>query len=118
MSSTPSRPTEKIHVPNPRFVGEQDGPFERTLKDQLVAEFLRGRKVNRAYLARADYGDGKIVVILGLRAEKDMERKLVDAVGAIFAAIFGAEQHLDIFFLTNQIEDQLVKVCNPFFRNP
>ena len=54
-----------------RFLGEQDGPLERILKERLVEMFRGEAAVSRAYLARADLGDGSgIHVVLGLRVAR------------------------------------------------
>src|SRR5688500_13564542 len=52
----PSRPTEEFVASNIRFVGEQDGPPERTLKTHLVELFSTEPALVRAYLARVQYG--------------------------------------------------------------
>ena len=113
-----------------RFLGEQDGPFERILKERLVETFRDEAAVSRAYLARADLGDGSgIHVVLGLPrsalktrvnallagGEESEERRLVGKVGAIFASLFGANEHLDLLFISAPHEARLRKVCEPFF---
>jgi len=100
----------------PRFVGEQDGPYERLLKEKLAAAFLNDGFVGRAYLAQADLQDGTGVnVILALRTSARNEQNMADGIGAIFAPIFHADVHLDILFLKEHSEAEVQKICKPFF---
>ncbi|MGP0093125.1 MAG: enhanced serine sensitivity protein SseB C-terminal domain-containing protein [Xanthobacteraceae bacterium] len=95
---------------------EQDGPFERVLKERLAATFSRDGAVSRAYLAKAEYSDGSGAhVILGLRAGASDESRLAREAASIFTSIFHASRHLDILFLPNHEEKKLAKVCRPFF---
>jgi SseB protein C-terminal domain len=114
----PSRRKSKdIRVPSVRFLGEQDGPPERLLKDRLADFFRRERIVSRAYLARADFEEGKdVTVVLALRTQFGPDDGLVEKVGTIFADVFDAKEHLDILFLTDSQEAQLSKACPPFFK--
>ena len=100
-----------------RFLYEQDGPHERTLKTQLITLFLQRQNILRAYLARVEYTNpGTYNVALCLRTTTDQEDStLVDTIGSMFASIFSADHHLDILFLTAAQELQLKEVCNPFF---
>jgi hypothetical protein len=112
----PPKHSEEIRVPRCEFLGEQDGPSERLLKEKLADFFGRDRSVSRAYLVRVAFGEGKNVsVVLGLRTQFGPDKGMVEKVGAIFASVFNAKEHLDIMFLTDGQETQLVKVCRPFF---
>lgn len=53
-SRSPQRLTPRIV----RFTGEQDGPAERDLKGSFVELFRVEPKVEVAYLARVEHGDG------------------------------------------------------------
>jgi hypothetical protein len=107
---------KEFRVPQIRFLGEQDGPPERILKERLADFFRRHRSVNRAYLARVDFGEGKdATVVLGLRTGLDPDKGIVETVGTIFASVFDAKKHLDIMFLTEHEEAELSGVCPPFF---
>jgi hypothetical protein len=108
------RPPDEFQIPQLKFVGEQDGPPERRLKEKLVLAFGRDRRVYGAYLARAEYEDGTNVV-LALRAEIGFEKVLVQEVASTFASMFSAQAHLDVVFLTDTNEAQLRQVCRPFF---
>jgi hypothetical protein len=114
----PSRKkTEEFRVSEIRFLGEQDGPSERILKERLADFFRRDGSVNRAYLARVDFSEGKNAsVVLGLRTQFGPDKGMVEKVGAIFGFVFNAKEHLDIMFLTDDQEAELVKACPPFFK--
>jgi hypothetical protein len=113
----PSRKkSEEIRVREIRFLGEQDGPSEEILKDRLADFFRRDRSVNRAYLARVDFGEGENAsVVLGLRTQFGPDKGMVEKVSTIFAGVFNAKEHLDIMFLTDNQEAELTKACKPFF---
>jgi hypothetical protein len=110
------KPPQEIRIPNLRFVGEQDGPPERILKEQLIDFFKRDQSVKAAYLAKIDNGDGSpIGVALCLRTQFGADKGMVEKIGTIFAFVFNSQQHLDIVFLTEKQEALLAKVCRPFF---
>jgi hypothetical protein len=99
-----------------RFLEEQEGPHERVLKDRLVEAFRDEPEIERAYLARADHGDGSgIHVVLGLRADGIDHKRLADRVASIFASLFHAREHLDVMFVNAAHEAPLRKACKPFF---
>ena len=113
----PKRPSRTLIQPTLRFLCEQEGPPEKTLKTQLVTLFLQRQNVLRAYLVRVEYADPRTYnVALCLRTLNDQDdATLVEAVGVVFAPIFSSVHHLDIIFLTADQELQLKAVCKPFF---
>lgn len=104
----------EVRVPTVRFLREQDGAPEKLLKSRLVESFMHRGNVQRAYLAQVIAGD-HLGVALCVRNIGGPDRDLVREVGAIFAAIFGVREHLDILFLSDEQESSLVSVCQPFF---
>lgn len=107
---------QEIHVPQLRFIGDQDGPPERELKERLADFFRRDQSVKAAYLARISYGDpSRVSVALCLRTQFGPDRGMAEKVGRIFATMFGSHEHLDIIFPTIEQEAALAKVCAPFF---
>lgn len=105
-----------MRVPQPRFLGEQDGPPERELKAALVEFFGRDPSVRAAYLARVAYGDQATAnVVLCLRTQFGPDPGLAEKIGRIFASMFGAHEHLDLLFLNDEQENTLRKVAAPFF---
>jgi hypothetical protein len=96
------------------FTGEQDGPVEQQLKEQLAQLFDRHPPVVQAFLARATI-DGQPTVILGVHADAADESGLAREVGAVFASIFNARQHLDIVFLSDTRLAEVSRVCGAFY---
>jgi len=99
------------------FLGEQDGPPEQELKEQLAALFARAQWVRTAYLARVTYEKmGPVNVALCVRGQQGQNRVFAQRVGSVFASIFGSHEHLDIIWLAPEQEAALTQVCPPFFR--
>lgn len=127
MSDQPKRAAFVPHAV--QFVGEQDGAPERELKERL-AHSLRPMGVRKAYLAVVSYGERKgpqnaagdgaapglnVALCLSLQDEAAEKQEIVQRASHDFAAMFGASQHMDIIFLTDQQEAALNKVCRPFY---
>jgi hypothetical protein len=108
------REAETLKVPSVRFLHEQDGVPERTLKDRLRCFFRATPHVRSAYLVRANLGDQESVVLC-LTVVEDEALKLLPRIDAIFAGLFNSREHLDIIFLDNKQEADLANVCKPFF---
>jgi hypothetical protein len=111
-----SRPPEKVTPPVIRFIGEQDGSPERDLKARFIKFFREKPTVQRAYLARTDYGDATGAnVALCVKSSAGEDMGLVSDVSAIFAEMFGSHEHLDVLFIRHDQEQQLRVVCTPFY---
>jgi SseB protein C-terminal domain len=110
---SPEAPRE-IHVPGVRFLREQDGSPERLLKSRLLESLKQRAGVQHAYLAQISSG-GQSGVALCLKTDHGPDPNLVREIGAIFAAIFGGHEHLDILFLNETQESALRRVCAPFY---
>ncbi len=110
---SPEAPRE-IHVPGVRFLREQDGNPERLLKSRLLESLKQRAGVQHAYLAQISSG-GQSGVALCLKTDHGPDPNLVREIGAIFAAIFGGHEHLDILFLNETQESALRRVCAPFY---
>ena len=108
---------EKLTVPEVKFVGEQDGSNERHLKDKLTVVFGRERSINRAYLAQAIYhnSNGAVEVVLALKATNQSDARIAAGVAEVLREIAPANVHLDIVFLSETMEQDLSKVCRPFY---
>ena len=110
------RKTDEMQVPQVIFLAEQDGPTERELKEQLVQFFVSSSAMKSAYLARISYDRSSApVVALCLRAEAAQNHFVTEDVGSIFSSMFATAEHLDIVFLDELQEIELLKVCRPFF---
>jgi hypothetical protein len=98
------------------FLGEQDGPAERRLKEALTVLLGLGASVTRAYLARVVYNDKTSGVMLGLLADDDRDsEKLAGQIGKTFAALFNTRADLDIVFLSDERDAEIRKACPPFY---
>lgn len=113
-----------LRVPEVQFLGEQDGPAERELKDQLGTFFQGSSAINTAYLVRVAYGKvSGLNVALCLRAEESstalqtrwMQASVIKSVASIFASIFGSHEHMDIVFVDERQEAELSRVCRAFY---
>ena len=111
-----SRRPQELTVPAIKFVGEQDGRPERDLKARLVKLFRDKPSVERAYLARTEYGDTTgMQVSLCVVSSNGADESLVSDVSEIFRNMFGPHEHLDIVFVGDDQEQQLRAVCMPFY---
>lgn len=108
-----TRAPEEVRVSNLRFLREQDGVPERLLKSRLAEMFAQHSGVQRAYLAQISSG-GQHGVALCIKSGGGADLNLVQDIGVIFASIFGAHEHLDILFLSNEQQVLLEQVCPPF----
>ena len=98
------------------FLGEQEGPAERRLKEALAVLLGLGATVTRAYLVRVRYDDQTSGVMLGLL--KDDERnseKVAGQMGRTFEALFNTKADLDIVFLDGARDAEIRKACPPFY---
>jgi SseB protein C-terminal domain len=109
-----SKHPHEMRVSDVRFLGEQDGPPERLLKERLTEFFQRDKSIHRAYLAQVSL-EGQTSVALCLKTQFGPDRGLAEKIGAIFGMIFSADEHLDIIFLSDQQESELGKGCSAFF---
>jgi len=109
--------TESHVAKSLRYIGEQDGVPEREFKERVVPLLDGSGVVERGYLARVAYDSASPeVVALCLRAQPPQDVLLRD-VGAVFASMFGRDQHLDILFIDGDQEQELARVCPPFFES-
>ena len=99
-----------------KFSGEQDGAAEHDLKVRFIELFRHEPTVERAYLARADYGDATgIHVALSVKSSVGEDKSLNPKVAGIFGAMFGSHEHLDLLFIREDQEEELRLVCAPFY---
>jgi hypothetical protein len=109
------RKPDQFQAGNVQFLKEQDGTPERSLKARLVDLFKSEMYVSRAYLARVRYGDSLTKVALCVCSAPGGQRALVESIGRIFSSTFSVHEGLDIIFLSDQQEAELMKCCPPFF---
>ncbi|MGZ3323258.1 MAG: enhanced serine sensitivity protein SseB C-terminal domain-containing protein [Xanthobacteraceae bacterium] len=107
---------DEFTTPDITFLGEQDGPAERRLKEALGVVLGLDRTVIRAYLARVLY-DGKTsgVMLALLTDDGEDSEKLVAQAGRTFAALFNTRSNLDVIFLSAEKDAEISQVCAPFY---
>ena len=107
---------DEFATPDITFLGEQDGPAERRLKEALGVVLGLDRSVIRAYLARVLY-DGKAsgVMLALLTDDGEDSEKLVAQAGKAFAALINTRENLDVIFLSEEKDAEISKVCPPFY---
>ena len=115
--SKPSRLTETIKPPCIEFIGEQAGPVEDDLKAKFHQVFAKVPDIRSAYLARLSYGEpASFSVGLCIRSgNAAVDNPLQKRLGQIFTDIFSRDQHLDILFIRDDQEEELKRVCRPFY---
>jgi hypothetical protein len=115
----PSRSPQRLMPRVVRFIGEQDGPAERDLKDRFV-ELLRSEPIVKgAYLACAEHGNGSgIHITLCLKCFPHSEDvSLLPKLVGIFGSMFNSQEHLDNRLLEENEEHELRSVCAPFYES-
>ena len=105
---------KKLQVAEIQFLAVQDGPPERLLKTRLSAIFTFHRRLERAYLAQVRYSDESGVARC-LRLADGQKQEIAEVVGEAFGSIFGAHEHLDVLFVSENQESALRRVCRPFY---
>lgn len=111
-----SRPSETIKPPRIEFVGEQAGPVEDDLKAKFCQVFAEMPDIRSAYLARLSYGEpAGYSVGLCIRSRIGIDHPLQKRLGQIFTDTFSGDQYLDILFIRDDQEEELKKVCRPFY---
>lgn len=99
------------------FLGAQDGVSERTFIAAITPLLRASPSVQRAYLARLGFAPGSAAsVALCLAAGNNEDRSLIASVLAVFKEMAPTEAFLDILFLDDEQEEDLRRVCPPFFQ--
>jgi hypothetical protein len=108
--------TTRLHVAKVKFLGEQDGPVERTIKAQWSAILSTRPEIRRAFLVRASYdGSNDMHVVLALCSTASADSRLLEALRVPYAAIFHRDCPLDMVFADFTQESHIEKVCPPFY---
>jgi len=115
-SSLFRRKSQSITVSSITFIGEQDGPPERTLKDAWRIAFPNFHSLCDAYLAQVRYsGSDEVHVCLCLKVTSGPDIALRDTATKIFQRDFRKDVHLDIVFLSDEQHEKVALVCHPFY---
>ena len=106
----------EVRIPSFSFLGEQDGPVERTVKARWLPILSSRPEIRRAFLVRATYeGSSDVHVLLALCSSRGPDTSLVEALRVPYAAIFHRDCPLDIVFVSSTQESQIEAVCPPFY---
>jgi hypothetical protein len=97
------------------FLHEQDGENERRLKD-AIRPLLAEHQISRAYLARVAFDPSTSPsVALCLISPLGDDAALVERIATVFKAMASGGIFLDITFLSLEQEEDLRRVCPPFY---
>jgi len=89
---------------------------EDDLKAKFRQAFAEMPAIRSAYLARLSYGEPAVYSVgLCIRSSVGMDHSLRQRLGQIFTDTFSRDQHLDILFIGDDQEQELKKVCRPFY---
>lgn len=98
------------------FLGEQDSPAERRLKEALAVLLRLDAGVRRAYLTRVLCDDRSCRLMLGLLTDDEEARaKLANQMDRAFAALFNTTAHLDVVFLSSERDAEFRRLWPPFY---
>jgi hypothetical protein len=98
-----------------QYLAEQDGPIEQQLKAEW-RDVLQRLSVPSAYLVRVQLPElSTSSVALMLSKGPLDDAKVVAALMPSFKTTMAASQFVDIIFMTQQQEAEVVKVCKPFW---
>ncbi len=110
------RPPEELTVPKVSFIGEQDGEPEREFKNAVVPILSKRSHVLSAFLARVEYGSSdEFNVALCIRSGKSDDIEMEKDIGKAFSSQFGTHEHLDTILIRADQEDEIRRVCRPFY---
>lgn len=106
----------QLHVPTVKFLGEQDGPVERTAKARWLPILSASPTIRRAFLVRASYeAPNDIHVMLALCSTGGPDLTLIEALRVPYADIFSRDCPLDMVFINATQESDIERVCPPFY---
>ena len=98
------------------FLGEQDGPPERRLKEAISVLLDLNATVARAYLTQVIYNGFASGVMLGLLTnDKKVSEQLALQMDRVFGVLLNTTTHLDVVFLDDEGDAKIRKICAPFY---
>jgi hypothetical protein len=99
-----------------QFLGEQDGPIEQEIKARWRPIFVTFPDVLRAYLTIASYDQLRThQVVLCIYSKVGEDQLLINALAQPFREMFNSQTPLDITFISSFQEEDVKKVCKPFY---
>src|SRR5262245_20406071 len=108
------REPEELAPHSIRFIMEQDGLPERSLKEKIHSFLTSSNFKGRAYLAQVDYGTAETFnVALCIRVLSGDTDALKAGVADIFRDMFRVDEHLDVILISANDELSLSPICRP-----
>jgi hypothetical protein len=101
-----------------RFIAEQNGQFENTVKERIAAALPEHAEVQRAYLVSALYPDATTGVVLGVACNGPPSQAVLSDIQRAFAAVAPSNLSLDVMFLSPKQQTQVALVAKPFYIRP
>ena len=100
------------------YIGEQNGPVEKTLKRELLLEFVTRPDVRRAYLATVRFeSEGGPSAAVCIASARPSDQSLIVRVGEICRRLFAKDAVPDVLFVSPEQEAILAQLCTPFYRS-
>ncbi len=117
LSKKKQRLATEVEFQTVAFLGEQDGPVERTLKANWLPTLSAHAEIRRAFLVRAMYEKrAEVHVVLALCSSGRVDlMTFIEALRVPYAAAFSRACHLDMAFVTAAQESEIERVCRPFY---
>ena len=98
------------------FLGEQDGPTKRALKNALNFYLNESGLVRAAYLLRVSFSEvSGVNIALAIYPKTDSASTIASGAAEVFKRLFNPTEHLDILFLDEELKSQADKVAKPFW---
>lgn len=108
--------SETITPPRIDFLAEQTGEAEEQLKNSLRRFYAEFPRVRRAYLVQASFGEPPVCsVILCERFVEHFEKIYLRSYKHTFNEISRRRNFYDWLLLDENREQELRKVCKPFY---
>jgi hypothetical protein len=109
------KPMETLNNPAIEFIAEQDGDFERKVKEALAPALKKHKEIKRAYLVAVLYSQREQGVALCLEALPGSEKEIAKDISIVFSRVAGTNLNLDIVFLTTEQQQKVREVAGAFY---
>jgi hypothetical protein len=120
--ATPADSTNRsmviVTVPSIRFIAEQDGQFEQTVKSGIAKVLQLHPEIQQAYLVSIAYEDSTTGVALGIVSEQEATSGVLSGVQAAFAEVAPSNLSINIIFLSTEEQKQVAAIARPFYVYP
>lgn len=114
-ASSNQKPIETLNIPSIEFIAEQDGDFERKVKEALAPTLKEHKEIKTAYLVAVLYSQREQGVALCLEALPGSEKEIAKNISIVFSRVAGTNLHLDIVFLTTEQQQKVREVAEAFY---